>query len=119
MRVQGFLYAFSRMAPYWFPWLIGMPCETTVGICSLMLGGVLERYPNLKVCFAHGAGSFPFTLGRIEHGFQVGSLFFSFVSVAQTSLPSTVKLIHSHLLAEFGVILWSMIPTRSCCWSKR
>jgi predicted TIM-barrel fold metal-dependent hydrolase len=63
------------MEPFWFPWLIGMPCETTIGICSLLLGGVLEKYPDLKICFAHGGGSFPYTLGRIEHGFDVGYSF--------------------------------------------
>ncbi|KAJ3281263.1 hypothetical protein HK104_000112, partial [Borealophlyctis nickersoniae] len=60
----------GRMEKYWFPWLIGMPCETTIAICSLILGGVLERHPRLRVCFAHGAGSFPYTLGRIEHGYN-------------------------------------------------
>jgi len=40
-------------------------------MCSMMFGGVLERHPRLKVAFAHGGGSFPGTLGRIEHGFQV------------------------------------------------
>ena len=35
------------------------------------MGGVFERYPNLKVAFAHGGGSFPATLGRIAHGFNV------------------------------------------------
>ncbi|KAK2159928.1 hypothetical protein LSH36_143g02024 [Paralvinella palmiformis] len=57
------------MNQYWFPWLIGMPAETTMAICSMIFGGVLERFPRLKVCFAHGGGSFPFTIGRIEHGF--------------------------------------------------
>ncbi|RUS18326.1 hypothetical protein BC937DRAFT_88918 [Endogone sp. FLAS-F59071] len=61
----------GRMEKYWFPWLVGMPCETTVAICSMVFGGVFERYPNLKVCFAHGGGSFPGTIGRIEHGFNV------------------------------------------------
>ncbi|KAJ3379994.1 hypothetical protein HDU92_006244 [Lobulomyces angularis] len=61
----------GRMSNYWFPWLIGMPCETTIAVCSLMLGGVLERHPKLKVCLAHGGGSFPYTMGRIEHGYQV------------------------------------------------
>ncbi|KAJ3337309.1 hypothetical protein HDU93_001258 [Gonapodya sp. JEL0774] len=60
----------TRMEKYWFPWLVMMPCETTIAICSLLLGGVLERHPRLKVCFAHGGGSFPGTVGRIEHGFQ-------------------------------------------------
>jgi len=46
-----------------------MPCETTMAICALIMGGVLERLPNLKICLAHGGGSFPATIGRIEHGF--------------------------------------------------
>lgn len=56
---------------YWMPWLVGMPAETTRAICSLVMGGVLERLPRLRVMFAHGGGSFPYTLGRIEHGFHV------------------------------------------------
>lgn len=60
-----------RMKKYWLPWLVGMPAETTTAICSLLFGGVLERFPKLKLCFAHGGGAFPFTLGRIEHGFNV------------------------------------------------
>ena len=61
----------ERMQDYWSPWLIGMPTETTIAICSMIFGGVFERLPNLKVCFAHGGGSFPGTLGRIEHGYKV------------------------------------------------
>src|SRR5690606_30259351 len=34
-------------------------------------GGVLERLPKLKICMAHGGGSFPYTIGRIEHGFNM------------------------------------------------
>ncbi|KJE88893.1 aminocarboxymuconate semialdehyde decarboxylase [Capsaspora owczarzaki ATCC 30864] len=60
----------GRMSKYWFPWLIGMPTETTVAICSMIFGGVFEQFPRLKVCFAHGGGSFPFTVGRIQHGFD-------------------------------------------------
>lgn len=56
---------------YWLPWLVGMPAETSRAICSLIFSGVLEKLPNLRICFAHGGGSFPFTLGRIEHGFEV------------------------------------------------
>lgn len=56
---------------YWMPWLVGMPAESSRAICSLIFGGVLERLPNLKVAIAHGGGSFPATLGRVEHGFNV------------------------------------------------
>jgi aminocarboxymuconate-semialdehyde decarboxylase len=48
-----------------------MPAETSRAICSLIFSGVLERCKNLRICFAHGGGSFPATIGRIEHGFQV------------------------------------------------
>jgi aminocarboxymuconate-semialdehyde decarboxylase len=61
----------SQMQKYWFPWLVGMPAETSRAICSLIFSGVLERLPNLRICFAHGGGSFPATIGRIEHGFDV------------------------------------------------
>jgi aminocarboxymuconate-semialdehyde decarboxylase len=48
-----------------------MPAETSLAICSLMFGGVFDRFPDLRFCFAHGGGSFPATIGRIEHGFRV------------------------------------------------
>lgn len=61
----------ERMEKYWLPWLVGMPAETALAACSLIFGGVLERAPGLRVALAHGGGSFPGTLGRIEHGFAV------------------------------------------------
>jgi aminocarboxymuconate-semialdehyde decarboxylase len=60
-----------KMKKYWLPWLVGMPAETSLAICSMIFGGVFEKLPNLKVAFAHGGGSFPATIGRIEHGFNV------------------------------------------------
>ena len=61
----------ASMPKYWLPWLVGMPAEQSRAACSLIFGGVLERLPQLKVCFAHGGGSFPYTIGRIEHGFNM------------------------------------------------
>lgn len=60
----------ERMQNYWLPWLVGMPAESSLAICSLIFGGVFERLPKLRVAFAHGGGSFPGTIGRIEHGFH-------------------------------------------------
>ena len=60
----------ERMQRYWLPWLVGMPAEVSLAICSLIFGGVFERLPALRVAFAHGGGAFPGTFGRIEHGFQ-------------------------------------------------
>ncbi|MBK6750604.1 MAG: amidohydrolase [Acidobacteria bacterium] len=59
------------MAKYWLPWLVGMPAEVSRAICSLIFSGTLERLSKLRICFAHGGGAFPSTLGRIEHGFNV------------------------------------------------
>ena len=61
----------TQMEKYWLPWLVGMPAECALAICSLIFGGVLERLPQLRVAIAHGGGSFPATIGRIEHGFKV------------------------------------------------
>ncbi|XP_028393876.1 2-amino-3-carboxymuconate-6-semialdehyde decarboxylase-like [Dendronephthya gigantea] len=61
----------QRIKKYWLPWLVEMPAETCSAICCLIFGGVLERFPKLKICLAHGGGSFPYTIGRIIHGFDV------------------------------------------------
>lgn len=60
----------EKMPKYWLPWLVGMPAETSLAICSMIFGGIFEKYPKLRVAFAHGGGSFPMTIGRIEHGFN-------------------------------------------------
>eukprot|EP01147_Barroeca_monosierra_P009905 gene9903-2090_t len=60
----------GRYKDYWAPWLVGMPAETTLAIMTILMGGVLERHPDLRLCFAHGGGTFAFTLGRIEHGYN-------------------------------------------------
>lgn len=60
----------NNMKKYWLPWLVGMPAETSRAICSMIFSGVLEKLPKLRVLFSHAGGSFIFTLGRIEHGFN-------------------------------------------------
>jgi aminocarboxymuconate-semialdehyde decarboxylase len=60
----------EHMGKYWLPWLVGMPAEISRAACSLVFGGVMEKYQKLKVCLAHGGGSFLTTIGRIEHGWE-------------------------------------------------
>lgn len=60
----------EHMSKYWLPWLVGMPAEISRAACSMIFGGVFERFKKLKVCFAHGGGSLLPTLGRIEHGWD-------------------------------------------------
>ena len=59
----------ERMKKYWLPWLVGMPAELTVAMCSMIFCGLFERLPRLRVAFAHGGGSFGAGFGRIEQGF--------------------------------------------------
>ena len=65
------MMAKEKMPKYWLPWLVGMPAEASLAICSLIFGGVMERLPRLRFAFAHGGGAFPSSIGRIEHGFIV------------------------------------------------
>jgi aminocarboxymuconate-semialdehyde decarboxylase len=60
----------SSMQKYWLPWLVGMPAELSRAVCSMIFGGVFEKFPKLRVAFAHGGGAFPGTIGRIQHGFE-------------------------------------------------
>ncbi len=60
----------GNMEKYWLPWLVGMPAETSRAACSMIFGGVFEKFPQLRVNFAHASGSFLPTIGRIEHGYN-------------------------------------------------
>lgn len=58
----------ERMPKYMMSWLVGMPAETQLSILSLILSGGFERLPkSLRICFAHGGGSFAFLLGRVDN----------------------------------------------------
>jgi aminocarboxymuconate-semialdehyde decarboxylase len=49
-------------------WTVGMPAETQAAIVAMILGGAFDRLPrSLRICFAHGGGSFAFLLGRLEN----------------------------------------------------
>jgi aminocarboxymuconate-semialdehyde decarboxylase len=61
----------DRMDKYWMPWLVGMPVETALAITSMLFSGLFQKLPRLRVAFAHGGGSFPATVARIQHGFEV------------------------------------------------
>ena len=61
----------SRMPKYMMPWTVGMPAETQLGMVAMILGGAFDKLPaNLRICFAHGGGSFAFLLGRLENAWR-------------------------------------------------
>jgi aminocarboxymuconate-semialdehyde decarboxylase len=52
-------------------WLAGMPAETHLSILAMVLGGVFDRVgPELRLCFAHGGGSFAFWVGRMDNAWR-------------------------------------------------
>ena len=51
--------------------VIGNPLETCVAASRIVVGGVFDRYPGLRVVLVHGGGSFPYQLGRLDHAYDV------------------------------------------------
>lgn len=98
-----------RLRDYFFSNLIGNPLDTCIAGASLMFGGVLERYPRLKICLAHGGGHLPYQVGRLQHGFHdrrqaqlrtkrppmefFKLLYFDSLTHSQASLEFLVKLV--------------------------
>jgi aminocarboxymuconate-semialdehyde decarboxylase len=61
----------DRLSSYYLGNLIGNPLDTTIAAACLVFSGVLERYPTLKICLAHGGGFVPYQAGRFIHGWHV------------------------------------------------
>lgn len=61
----------QRMQEYHLRNLIGNPVETALAGARLIFGGVLERFPGLRVILSHGGGVLPSLLGRLAHGYAV------------------------------------------------
>ena len=61
----------SRLATSYLGNIVGNPTETTVALNHIVFGGVLDRFPGLKICGAHGGGYFPHYLARADHAYSV------------------------------------------------
>jgi len=61
----------ERNSRWMAQWLVGMPAETHLSILAMILGGVFDRVDDrLRICFAHGGGSFPYWLGRLDNAWH-------------------------------------------------
>lgn len=61
----------ARTSRHMMGWTMSMPAETQLSIVAMMLGGAFDRLPqSLRICFAHGGGSFAFLLGRLENAWH-------------------------------------------------
>jgi aminocarboxymuconate-semialdehyde decarboxylase len=61
----------ERVRKYYLANFLGLPLETAIAAAQLVFGGVLDRFPRLKICLSHAGGVLPFLIGRLEHGQSV------------------------------------------------
>lgn len=57
-------------ADYYLANLIGNPVETATAVANLVLSGLKDELPALRICFLHGGGCAPGLLGRWDHGWR-------------------------------------------------
>ena len=61
----------ERTASYYLKNLLGNPYDTGVAAASLVFGGVLDAFPKLEINLPHAGGTFPWLIGRLDHGTKV------------------------------------------------
>jgi aminocarboxymuconate-semialdehyde decarboxylase len=66
---NGFTHG-ERLADYYLINTVGMPMDSTVFVARMIFGGVMERFPDLKVCVTHGGGYLPFYAARFDHAYE-------------------------------------------------
>jgi aminocarboxymuconate-semialdehyde decarboxylase len=70
-----FVHPASVLAPerteqYRMMYSIGYTTETGIAAASVIMSGLLDRYPDLRLCFAHGGGTLPWLLPRLDQTWQ-------------------------------------------------
>lgn len=63
----------ARTKRYHLPNTIGNLADRAVTFATLVHGGVMDEYPDLKICLGHGGGYTCYGIGRLDHGWQVRS----------------------------------------------
>jgi aminocarboxymuconate-semialdehyde decarboxylase len=61
----------ERLLRYHTRNIIGFPVESGICAAAFIFGGTMKRYPNIKICLAHGGGIVPGLIGRWDHGWSV------------------------------------------------
>ena len=65
------MFGGCRLDPWMLEWTVSMPAETQLSLNRMILGGAFDQLPkDLRICFAHGGGSFTFLLGRLENAWR-------------------------------------------------
>ena len=60
----------SRIKRYHLPNSIGNLADRTVNFASLVMGGVMDACPDLKICLSHGGGYICHGIGRIDRSWE-------------------------------------------------
>jgi len=47
------------------------PAETALTTAHMILSGLLEEHPDLKICLFHGGGHLPYQIGRLDRAYEV------------------------------------------------
>ena len=67
---SGYDEARNELDKYAFGWLLGYPYREVVAFGNLILSGVLDRFPRLRICLPHGGGFVPYQVGRLDYAWQ-------------------------------------------------
>lgn len=70
LHPQGFTQN-ERMGEYYLVNVLCMPLASTLAVSRMILGGVWERHPDLKMVVVHGGGYLPYYFARTDHAFRV------------------------------------------------
>ena len=62
-----------RLNRYHLPNSIGNLADRAITFASFVFGGVMDKYPDLRICLCHGGGYTCFGAGRMDRGWQVRS----------------------------------------------
>lgn len=62
-------YLSAVLREFTLPIIVGWPTETSVAVTRLIFSGILERHPKLKLVLAHGGGTLPYLLGRLDQAY--------------------------------------------------
>lgn len=98
--------AADRLSRHYLINLVGNPTDTTIAVASLILGGVMEKFPKLKIVCAHAGGTTPYIKGRWDHGYS--HLFGTKIDIPK---PPTeyVKRLYFDTIAHYKPALMYMI----------
>lgn len=63
----------ADVGPSYLAFSLGRTLDTTILAAKLILGGLLDRHPNLKLMLCHGGGFLPYQIGRLHQAYVRGT----------------------------------------------